>query len=149
MYRKGQVSATGCKVPEPTKARDTRKSAKGLPASANVPSLALQLVCCVTAQLPSWRRTSSCNFRHRQGILIWCDLRQPCATDPNRRCTGGPVDTPVRAGPCAHSAVRLSQFSLRALLCKGQAGSCRQEGSSKLHTFMFFRGPTALFGPRV
>ena len=53
---------------------------------------------------------------------VWCNLRQPCAMDPNRRCTGGPM-TPRCAGLCAHSVARLSQILLRTLLCKGQAHS--------------------------
>ena len=78
-------------------------------------------------------------------FLIWCNLCEPCAMDPNQRCsihltvfqsdpsrerdllpveaaTGGPM-TPRCAGLCAHSVARLSQVSLRTLLCKGQAHS--------------------------
>ena len=72
-------------------------------------------------------------------FLIWHNLRHPCYVDPNGRCMGGPGLHPaVRsdAGPRAHSVARISQFLLRALLCKGLASSCAQtenKEAARLH----------------
>ena len=72
-------------------------------------------------------------------FLIWHNLRYPCYVDPNGRCMGGPGLHPaVRsdAGPRAHSVARISQFFLRALLCKGLASSCGQtenKEAARLH----------------
>ena len=68
-------------------------------------------------------------------FLIWHNLRESCYVDPNGRCMGGPGLHPaVRsdAGPLA----RISQFLLRALLCKGLASSCGQtenKEAARLH----------------